>query len=50
MSVYSDTKWGLKMHLCFINELGKVLSYNGFSAGEIDHPRATADSLEQIHF
>ena len=39
VSVYSDTKWGLQIHVCFTNELGEILSYIGFSAGGIDYPR-----------
>ena len=37
--MYSDTRWGLQIHLCFINELGEILSYNRVSPGGIDHPR-----------
>ena len=37
--VYSDTRWGLKIHLCFTSELGEILSYNGFSADGTDYPR-----------
>ena len=38
-SVYSDTKWGLQILLCFTNELREFSCYDGFSAGGTDHPR-----------
>ena len=50
VSVYSDTRWGSQIHDCFTSELGEILSYNGFSAGGIDHPRVRSIVWKKVAF
>ena len=50
VSVYSDTTWGLQIHVCFTSELGGILSYNEFSAGGIDHSRVRSIDWKKVNF
>ena len=41
---------GLQIHFCFTSELGETLSYYGFLADGIDHPRVQSIVWKKVAF